>query len=154
MITAKRASVWSARYEVAVDGRPVGSWRGSSWRSGGEFQLDGRRYRVSGNTWGNRFTMVDGDGAVIAAADRVGRKRWTVEAGGETYEFRRASLWTGEQELHVGGRRMGSVRRPSGWRTDLTAELPGLPLPVQLFVVGVVMAMQADASGAAVAAAA
>jgi len=45
---------------------------------------------------------------------------------------------------------VGSVRRTSFWRGDVAADLPGLPLPVQIFVVGVVITMweqQAAASG-------
>jgi hypothetical protein len=96
--------------------------------------------------------MVDADGTPVASAERVGRKRWTVEAAGQTYHFQRASMWSDEQELLAGGVRVGSVRKTSFWRGDATAELPGLPLPVQVFVVGVVITMwnaKAAAAGAA-----
>ncbi|MGI5213968.1 hypothetical protein [Plantactinospora sp. CA-290183] len=141
MLVARKTSFWRSRYEISVDGRTVATWDSSVWKSGGSFALDGGHYRVRGNAWGNRFGMVDADGVTVASADRVGRKRWTVEAGGRTYDFQRASLWSDEQELHTGGRRVGSVRRTSVWRGDIAAELPGLPLPVQIFVLGVVITM-------------
>jgi hypothetical protein len=79
------------------------------------------------------------DGTPVATADLVGRKRWTVEAGNHRYEFQRASIWRREQELRPGGERVGSVRRPSLWRTDVVADLPGLPLPVQIFALAVIL---------------
>jgi hypothetical protein len=151
MLTAKRTSAWRSRYTVSAGDRPVTTWDSRTWTSGGDFALDGRRYRVRGNTWGNRYTMVDDTGATVASADKVGRKQWTVEAGGQTYQFQRKSIWSGEQELHNAAGRVGSVRRTSAWRGDVAADLPGLPLPVQVFVLGVVITMW-DTQAAAAAA--
>jgi len=100
--------------------------------------------------WGSTYAMVDEDGKPIASADRVGRKNWTVEADGRTYQFHRASPWRQEEELHFEGRRVGSVKRKGRWRGDAVADLPGLPLPVQVFVHAVVLAMW-DSSAAAAA---
>ncbi|GAA3750704.1 hypothetical protein GCM10022225_38750 [Plantactinospora mayteni] len=141
MLKARKVSAWRSRYEISVRGRFVTTWDNAFWRSGGDFELDGQRYQVRGNAWGNRFTLLDAAGGAVASADRVGRKRWTVEAGGQTYHFQRASLFGSEQELHAAGRRIGSVRRTGFWRGDAVADLPGLPLPVQVFVLGVVITM-------------
>jgi uncharacterized protein YxjI len=141
MLQARKASVWRSRYEISVDGRTVTTWDSTLWKSGGNFELDGRQYQVRGNAWGNRFGMVDAEDTPVASADRVGRKRWTVEAAGQTYHFQRASLWSDEQELRAGEDRLGSVKRTSLWRGDIVADLPGLPLPVQIFVLGVVITM-------------
>ncbi len=95
--------------------------------------------------------MVSENGTPVASANHVGRKRWTVEADGKTFEFHRASIWKHEQELRAEGRRVGSVKRQSIWRGDAVADLPGLPLPVQIFVLAVVLTMwdsSSDASGA------
>jgi hypothetical protein len=148
MLQATKTSVWSNKYSIAVDGREVAIWDGSFWKVGGSFQLEGREYRVSANMWGSKYGMVRDDGVPLAKADRVGRKRWTVESDGRTYEFQRASMWRQEQELRSGGERVGSVRRTSMWRSDATADLPGLPLPVQIFVLAVVLSMW-DATNAA-----
>lgn len=138
---ARKVSVWKDRYAISADGRQVAVWDGSLWTAGGRFELDGRRYEVRSNLWGSRYGMVGHDGAPFAAANRVVRKRWTVEAGGRTYEFQRASLWREEQELRSDGRRVGSVKRTSIWRGDAVADLPGVPLPVQIFVLAVVLTM-------------
>jgi len=106
--------------------------------------------RRRGNAWGTRYSMVDAAGTEVASAERVGRKRWTVEAAGQTYHFQRASMWGNEQELHAGGVRVGSVKRTSVWRGDVAADLTELPLPVQIFVLGVVITMW-DAQAAAAA---
>jgi hypothetical protein len=141
MLTARKASVWRSRYQIDADGRAVATWDGSMWRSGGDFQLDGAGYRVRSNAWGTRYAMTAADGTPVASAERVGRKRWTVEAGGQVYRFQRASVWGNVQELHGDAGPVGSVRRTSTWRSDVSADLPGLPLPVQIFVVGVVITM-------------
>lgn len=99
--------------------------------------------------WGNKYGMVDADGTPVTSADRVGRKSWTVEAGGRTYEFHRASMWRQEEELHSEGRRVGSVKRSSIWRGDAVADLPGLPRPVEVFVLAVVLTMWDSAAAAA-----
>jgi hypothetical protein len=141
MLEARKVSVWSDRYAIRADGRQVAVWDGSLWTAGGRFELEGRRYRVRGNLWGSRYGMVDQDGVPVAVAKWVGRRRWTVEAAGRTYDFQRASLWREEQELRCDGRRLGSVKRTSIWRGDAVADLPGVPLPVQVFVLAVVLTM-------------
>ncbi len=133
-------SVWKSRYEIVIDGRRVAVWEGASWTTGGAVELDGRVYQVRSNVWGRTYGMVDDKGTLIASADRVGGKNWTIEADGTTYQFHRASLWRQEEELHAGGLRVGSVKRKSIWRSDAVADLPGLPVAVAVFVVSVVLA--------------
>ncbi|RYV51923.1 hypothetical protein [Pengzhenrongella frigida] len=149
MIEARKASIWRNRYDIVVDGLRLATWDASLWKLGGELELDGRRYEVRANMWGSTYGMADQDGTRIASADRVGRKHWRVEADGRTYEFRRASMWRQEEELLADGRRMGSVKRTSMWRGDAVADLPGLPLSVQVFVLAVVLATWDAASAAA-----
>lgn len=149
MVLAERISLWRGRYRVIADGRPVATWDAALWRSGGDFELDGRHYRVRGNFWGGRFTMQDDSGTPVATANRAERKRWTVEAAGQTYHFRRASIWSGAQELHNAAGPIGVVRRTSMWRGDLTGDLPGMPLPVQVFVLGVIITVRDAQSSAA-----
>jgi hypothetical protein len=150
MIEARKASVWKNRYDIIADGRRLATWDGSSWKTGGTVELDGRRYEVRANLWGSKYGMADENGTRIASADRVGRKNWTVEADGRTYEFRRASVWRQEEELLSEGRRVGSVKRKSIWRSDAVADLPGLPLSIEVFVLAVVLTMwDSDAAIAA-----
>ncbi|MDP9793389.1 hypothetical protein J2S43_001901 [Catenuloplanes nepalensis] len=141
MLTARKSSFWRNRYDIGADGRVVTTWSSSFWRQGGDFELDGRPYRVRSSVMGRSFTMTDGGGNPVAEASRVGRKRWTVTAGGRTYHFRRTSFWSGDQELHDDAGHQGSIRRTGFWRTGVVADLPGLPPPVQVFVLGVVISM-------------
>jgi hypothetical protein len=92
--------------------------------------------------------LVPFQGALMFLLDPERLVGASVEADGRTYEFRRASMWRQEEELHSEGLRVGSVKRTSLWRGDVVAELPGLPLPVQIFVLAVVLTMW-DAQSAA-----
>jgi hypothetical protein len=149
VLTAERPSIWRRRYDIREDGRPVASWEPSWWKSGGTFDLDGQRYEVRSNALGTRYELIGPTGHTLASALRVGRKRWTVEADNRTYEFRRASFWRQDQELMLGDQAVGSIRPLSIWRGSAVAELPGLPVPVQVFVVCVVLAMWEAATAAA-----
>ena len=149
MLTARKPSLWRRRYDISRDGVPIACWDPSWWRSGGSFELDGCRYRVHGNAIGSRFQLIDPTGQQLASAERVGRKRWTVRAGQRTYEFRRASLWRGDQALLIGDLPVGSIRRVSLWRGSAVADLPGMTEPVQVFVLCVVLAMWEAAAAAA-----
>ncbi|WP_433379168.1 hypothetical protein ACQPZX_13000 [Actinoplanes sp. CA-142083] len=149
MLTAERMSMWRGRYRLAADGRPVAVWDPSWWRTGGDFEVDGRRFQVRANGWGTKYRMLDEMGNEVALIEKAGRKQWTVQAGGRTYEFRRASFWGNQQELLADGAKVGSLRRTSAWSGAIEADLPGMPLPVQICVVGVQIAIwQAQQSAA------
>jgi hypothetical protein len=104
---------------------------------------------VRTNLWATSYVMADDADTTIATADRVGRKNWTVQAGGVSYEFRRPSIWRHEEALLADGHRVGSVNRKSVWRSDTVADLPGLPVPVQVFVLAVVLTVWDQAAAAA-----
>jgi hypothetical protein len=141
MLTARRSSMWSGEYRIEWDGRPVAVWDSSWWRSGGVFEIDGYRFQVRANHWGTKYRMLDQAGNEIALVERAGRKHWTVLADGRTYEFRRASIFGNHQELLIGGVPAGSLRRVSAWSGGIEADLPGMPLPLQVFVIGVQIAI-------------
>jgi hypothetical protein len=136
---ARRRSAWRNDYEITADGRPVAVFTGSLWRGGGALTVDGRRYEVKSSTWATSYTLVDDAGAVVAEAQRIGRKDWSIDAGGATHAFRRSSAWSLEQEHVVQGMPMGAIRRTSMWRGDAVADLPGLPSLVALFAITVVL---------------
>ena len=149
MLTARRMGTWRGNYQLADDGRPVAVWDPSWWRSGGDFEVDGRRYQVRAGTWGTSYRMTDEMGGEVAAVERAGRKRWTVRAGPRTYEFRRTSIWGTRHELLADGVTVGSVRWTSAWSGVVEADLPGLPLPVRILVLGVQIAIWQTASESA-----
>lgn len=148
MLHARRTGVWRGSYEITADDRPVTTWTPRAVRSGGTFDLDGQHFDVHGGLWGGRFELVTKDGEPVAAAERVGRKRWSVQADDRRFDFVRASVWSGEQALlDVAGRQVGSIRRASRWRSDAAADLPGMPLPVQVFaLVAVLTTWEAQAA--------
>lgn len=150
MLQATKASIWGNRYTVSADGRPVAEWNRTFWRAGGEITLTGSTYRLDASAWTNRFTMTDAAGATVATAERAGRKHWTVVADGTPHRFRRASIWSNRQDLLVGDSPVGSIRRTGFWNSTVEADLPTLSLPVQVFVVGVMITTwdrQAAAAG-------
>jgi hypothetical protein len=150
MLTAERMGMWRGRYQLVSDGTPVAVWDPSWWRTGGDFEVEGRRYQVRANGWGTKYRMADEQGQEVALVERAGRKHWTVQAGGRTYEFRRESMWGNRQALLADGVKVGSMRRTSAWSGAIEADLPGMPLPVQIFVLGVQIAIwQAQQSSAA-----
>ncbi|HEU5469284.1 MAG TPA: hypothetical protein VFV67_01425 [Actinophytocola sp.] len=148
MLQARKVSWWRNSYQLVADGELLATWTGRVWRGGGTVDLAGQRHEVAANAWSSRFEMTDEAGAVVAAADRVGRKRWTVAADGRTYRFRRASWWRSEELLDEAGQPVGSVRRV-GWGGTAVADLPGLSLPVQVFVLVVALAKWEAQSAAA-----
>jgi hypothetical protein len=149
MLQARKVSVWKGAYEISVDGTPLTTWTSRTWKSGGSFPLDGAHYEVGANVWGSQYGMSTADGKRVASADRVGRKRWTVDADGRIFTFGRASAWRSDQLLLDGDREVGSVRR-TNWRGDAEADLPGLSLPAQVFALAVVLSMwEAQAAAAA-----
>jgi hypothetical protein len=149
MLQATPVGMLSAAYEISRDGMPVARWDAKRWRSGGFFSLDGERYEVRGNIWGNEFTMTDSRGATVASAGKVSRRQWTVVCGRDTYQFQRPSIWRQRFDLVLGGTTAGFVRRPSGWRRDVEADLPTLPSAAQVFTLVVAITVWDAASSAA-----
>lgn len=95
--------------------------------------------------------MTDLTGNPVATAGKVIRRQWTVVAGGREYGFRRTSWWRQQFDLLLDGRPAGFVRRPSGWRSTVEAELPTMPLPAQVFALAVALTTWDNAAAAAVA---
>jgi hypothetical protein len=128
----------SGSYEITCDDRPLCTWKPKMFRRGGTFVLDGRRYDVVACGWWNRYRLLDDAGGLVAEADGVGGLTWTLEISGETggvrHTFERPSLFRREQMLVVDGAPAGTVRCTSFWRDEGEADLPGLPLLMQVFV--------------------
>ncbi|OLT09754.1 hypothetical protein BJF78_05875 [Pseudonocardia sp. CNS-139] len=132
MLRASRVGMLSTRYEISEADAVLCTWKPTAFFGGGEFVLDGRRFEVTRGGWtGRRYRLFDETGEQVATADGVGRLAWTLETGGVTYSFERTSLFRNE---HVLAGEPGSVRRTSAWFGEAEADLPGLPQPVQVFV--------------------
>lgn len=133
-------SFWSRRYDLLTDGRKVATWERAGSTTGGTLQWDGRRFHVRASMTGGTAGMYAPGGRQVATARDVGRKDWTIQADGASYNFRRAPPWRQEEKLHVPGQRAGSVKR-TNMRGDAVADLPGMPLPAQLFALALVLTM-------------
>ncbi|MFC4942474.1 hypothetical protein [Pseudonocardia sp. GCM10023141] len=141
MLHARRIGALKGDYEITADGRPIATWTNRMWRSGGSFTLGSGHYDVAASFLGSKYGMSDAQGKQVASAERVGRSRWTITAGGRTYEFARGSVWSGDQVLMENGAAVGTVRKVNAWRGDAEADLPGLDLAVQVFALVVVLTM-------------
>jgi hypothetical protein len=140
VLRASRAGLLSTRYDITRDDttrddKVICTWKPSAFIGGGTFELEGHRYDVARGGWtGRRYRLRDEAGRLVALADGVGRTAWTVETGGEVHEFERPSPWRRDQVLVRDGTPVGAVRRTSAWFGEAEADLPGLPLAVQVFV--------------------
>lgn len=135
MLRASRVGLLSTRYDITDDDAHVCQWRPARFFGGGDFELDGRQYEVTRGGWtGRRYRLLDPAGALVALGDGVGRLSWTLETGGVTHLFERRSLLRNDQVLLRDGEPAGVVRRTSAWFGEAEADLPGLPLAVQVFV--------------------
>jgi hypothetical protein len=135
VLRASRAGLLSTRYDITGDDTAICTWKPSAFIGGGTFELDGHRYDVARGGWtGRRYRLRDEAGHLVALADGVGRLAWTLESGGQVHTFERPSPWRRDQVLVRDGTPVGTVRRTSAWMGEAEAELPGLPLAVQVFV--------------------
>jgi len=135
VLRASRAGLLSTRYDITRDDSAICTWKPSAFIGGGSFELHDHRYEVARGGWtGRRYRLRDEAGHLVALADGVGRLAWTVETEGELHAFERPSPWRRDQVLVRDGAPVGAVRRTSAWFGEAEAELPGLPLAVQVFV--------------------
>jgi hypothetical protein len=138
VLRASRVGLLSTRYEITCDNMPICTWKPSAFFGGGSFVIDGCRYEVTRGGWtGRRYRLLDETGHLVALADGIGRMTWTLEINGETgvsHTFERSSPFRRDQVLVVDGAAKGTIRRTSSWWGEAEADLPGLPLTVQVFV--------------------
>ena len=101
--------------------------------------MDGRPFEVRSNLWASSYSLVADDGSLVATANRVGRKECTVEAG-TAYPHVPAGVRVATRGGATSvGQRVGSIKRTSVWGGDAVADLPGLPAPVAVFALAVVL---------------
>lgn len=143
MLIAREISKWTNRYAVSRDGRPIATLDAILRdNDSGSFTLDGRRYRLPGAIWDTRFAMLDERGGVVAEAERVNRKCWTVSAAGQIYHLRRTSTWGRRHQLDAGDLPLGTIHRIGGSDRAVELDLSGVPALVEIFVLALVIAMR------------
>jgi hypothetical protein len=143
VLEGRRTGTWSDHYGLLLDGEPVGSWKRRAFRGGGTLVLEGRTYNVTSNFFGTGYQLLDPNGEGLAVANSVSRKRWMVEAGYREYQFARTSFWRLTFAYLVGDREAGNVSPISGSRrSDYAADLPDVPVPIQGFVLAIVLSLR------------
>lgn len=144
VLVAQRLDGWPRRYRFVFDDVVAEILTPSlAWRGGAGFDLFDSRYfvddgqkRLELKGWDkNEPRRVEWspqrvEPALLAEAERTGRARWAITAGGQAYELRRPGLRP-LRRLYAGAERVGSVRRRG---KDATADLPGLAPALQAFV--------------------
>jgi hypothetical protein len=138
MLEARSAGAWKKRMVVAQDGAPVTTWSEGGWGGPGGFELDGRRYVISSTFLGSRYLLNSAPNEPVAEARRPGGRRWSLLVDGREHQFHRPFLGGGEHRLLVDGEQVGYVRKGGFREPGLRADLPGIPLPVQVFVLVVI----------------
>jgi hypothetical protein len=149
VLLATKPSIWSQDYAIALDGAPLTTWQTSFWGNRSGFALEGRQWSTRHNAWGSRYELSCEPGGLVGIAEGLNRKHWSITGYGRRYDFQRASIWRSDQWLMSAGQPVGSIRRPSSWRSDAVAELPGLPVPLQVFALGVMLTVWRKRAAAA-----
>lgn len=146
--TSARAGLFTVRYEVSADGRPVTGWTARTWQQHRDLVIDGHPYALRSEGIA-RFAL---EGEIRAHIRRtvdhpdgpLSTPHWHVEAGGPAYRLtgsgvgRRFALLTTADAVNEAGR----VWRTGSLRPSYAAQLPhALELPVQVFVLWSAMAI-------------
>jgi hypothetical protein len=99
--------------------------------------------------WRGRYRLV-ADGQPVAEWDPSWwRTGGDFEVDGHRYQVRANGWGSKYRMVDEHGAEVGSMRRTSAWSGAVEADLPGMPLPVQICVLGVQIARwQAEQSAA------
>ena len=143
--TSSRVGLLSVRYEVRASGHPVTDWTARHWQQHRDLLIEGSPYALRSEGIARFGLEGDVRARCLRSADGPPSQRyWNLEAGEVRYRLagsgvgRRFALLTPADAVNEAGRiwRIGTLR-PS-----YAAELPGaLPMPVQVFVLWIAMAI-------------
>lgn len=143
----------SERYSVRQNTAEVAEVTLAWMREGGELVVGGRRYELRREGWASGAFQLLHDGVVVAQAHKPSAfsNRFEVRHDGRGYELVRSGWWTRRFELRRDGQTIGQItpHHPFTRRSAVTLP-PDLPLPVQVFLMGLVVLMwRREASAAA-----
>lgn len=139
MLQAKRNHLLSQEYELTEDGRALTTFSLRKGRIGARFALGGVDYQVRTHRLSGVYELLDGDGAAVAATNRV-RRNWEMTCSGRAAPFRQTAA-AGREYTMIGdsGEPAGTIRRVGRGHSEATADLPGLELVLQVFALVVVL---------------
>ncbi|WP_369200531.1 hypothetical protein [Streptomyces sp. PU-14G] len=139
MLHAKRIHLPSQEYELIEDGRALTTFSLHGGRIGARFTLHGVDYHVRIHRFSGVYELLDADGSVVATTDRV-RRSWNMTCSERIVPFRRTAAADREYTmLGDDGEPAGTIRRTGHVRSEATADLPGLELLLQVFVLVAVL---------------
>ncbi|NEV85188.1 hypothetical protein GUR47_00540 [Streptomyces tendae] len=139
MLHAKRIPLPSQEYELSEDGQALTTFSLRRGRIGARFTLHGADYHVRTHRFSGVYELLDGGGTVVASTDRV-RRSWNMTCSERVVPFRRTAVADREYTmLGDDGEPAGAIRRTGHVRSEVTADLPGLELVLQVFVLVVVL---------------
>jgi hypothetical protein len=150
MLHAKRIHLPSQKYELTEDGRALTAFSLRGGHIGARFTLRGADYLVRTHRFSGVHELLDADGTVVAATDRV-RRSWNMTCSGRVIPFRQ-TIAAGREYTMIGdaGEPAGTIRRTGHVHSEAAADLPGLELVLQVFALVVVLLRRRRKQAAAV----
>lgn len=133
MIHVDRTERLPDRYALRREQRLLGSVTLGPRMSGGTFQVDGIAYEVRADTVRGSYDLLAADGSVLATAERVHRRHWSVRTADGTSPFRRGGLARAESLTDADGHELGRITRSGRRSAGAVVDLPGLDVTVQAF---------------------
>lgn len=154
MLTVSQPQWFSWDAVVSDGARDVGGVTFARWRDAGSITVGAETFAVARERRFSGEYLLTAGGTTIARAHKptfFGR-HVEIRHDGDRYELRRRSWFSREYVLQRGDHVLGTIARPAAaaFRRRAQADLPAsLPLPVQLFVVWLVLLVWRQAARAA-----
>lgn len=140
MLTAERTDVQLGQYTITQESRMLTTITLERRGSGGRFDLDGASYRIRPQSLRRSYDLVGDGQSLVATAEGVRRRLWTVQADEQIYRFRRNSIRArGESLLDSADRPLGSIIRSGRWKVGAVGDLSGVDTRVQIFAIAVAL---------------
>ncbi|MFI7100822.1 hypothetical protein ACIBK8_15805 [Streptomyces sp. NPDC050161] len=139
MLHAKRIQLPAQEYELTEDGRALTTFSLRRGHIGARFTLRGVDYVVRTHRFSGDHELLDSDGTAVATTDRV-RRSWNMTCSGQVIPFRQTAAADREHTM-IGDddEPVGTIRRTGHVHSEVTADLPGLELVLQVFALVVVL---------------
>jgi len=134
---------WFSWDFVVTDGAsPVAEIDVSWWREKGVLNVRGSVYEVYREGLMNGAFILESSGSVLARAEKPSalRRSFELEYGGKFYILRAESAFRRKFVLIEGDREVGWISPDGVFTRRATADLPeGIPLPVKVFIIWLVV---------------
>ncbi|MBW0102701.1 hypothetical protein [Pseudonocardia sp. KRD291] len=140
MISAQRTGRTPDRYVLSRERRPVGTVTLGRGMSGATLELGTTVYEIRAGADRGSYELLAVDRVVMATAERVHRRHWSVRTAEGTHLFRRGTFGTLESLTDADGRGLGRVARSGrGVSGVVSDDLPGMDVVAHAFVLTLVL---------------